>query len=667
MHDVSTEEKLDTGPKRRRLDASLPRTPSPVQQPATPPRSVSQIGIHITLSPAQVVEREVVNLVSSSQYTPKPSQESTEAPPWGSESMYIQAFELVLNIVTDHEGHLFSAEELKIFETFRNLSYESRYLFVRLFLRKRGVWFRMNKLPYESDIGNMQKACDSIISIGLGDSDKTIKMVDEALGLLNLDELKMFAKVKKCAGKNKAELAASLRQSAQKQASLQPKGTMALNFDAKGKLSTQDSAIIREILQLTGPCIRLVDKHVELFHRVHVVYFRSTEYNEKSLTTMILARIAKRNFPHYVVQRTVNVFGSRDSLLEYIEAIKYRKLVDDILENSGYPKKQDLERVLDIFSSFYPKWRALIGKEIEIASSLESQSIENQRAAYYLRRFTPGWVYTRLVFKGAYVLSRFQKAAEEHEVLERLLSQKLYRRGRRGEWYDRKALIEQHYMFKYESNTSVVKAKRKWRLRALDTCSRALQDIDTHVIFHHPLQNRIKRLEKALGVPRAEQHDFRHSTLKAPDKKEMTGVRCDVDRETGKKSTWMGNDGNIVSVEQLCLEQYEREGWKGFHSENGVVTTIFGLLFWDILFLPVPGVFETHFQTAPLDLVSDAFCAARMSEINHRLAEIANGQASEILQKHNDTERPKLTWCVGVNWSYKLDNLLEIIEVRRSI
>lgn len=31
------------------------------------------------------------------------------------------------------------------------------------------------------------------------------------------------------------------------------------------------------------------------------------------------------------------------------------------------------------------------------------------------------------------------------------------------------------------------------------------------------------------------------------------------------------------------------------------------LLFWDIIFAPIPGVFETPYQTAPLDMRSDAF------------------------------------------------------------
>jgi hypothetical protein len=52
-------------------------------------------------------------------------------------------------------------------------------------------------------------------------------------------------------------------------------------------------------------------------------------------------------------------------------------------------------------------------------------------------------------------------------------------------------------------------------------------------------------------------------------------VRTD-DHDIGKKSAWRStrDPTKEISVEELCLEKYEDLGWKGFHSENGVVTTI---------------------------------------------------------------------------------------------
>ncbi|KAK1221684.1 hypothetical protein PQX77_015514 [Marasmius sp. AFHP31] len=47
------------------------------------------------------------------------------------------------------------------------------------------------------------------------------------------------------------------------------------------------------------------------------------------------------------------------------------------------------------------------------------------------------------------------------------------------------------------------------------------------------------------------------------------------------------------------------------HSETSILTTIFALLFWDIIFADVPGAFEAKFQAGPLDLVEDSFYHAR--------------------------------------------------------
>lgn len=42
----------------------------------------------------------------------------------------------------------------------------------------------------------------------------------------------------------------------------------------------------------------------------------------------------------------------------------------------------------------------------------------------------------------------------------------------------------------------------------------------------------------------------------------MEGERIDLPT-IGRKSVWRASDGEEVSVEGLCLEQYQREGWKG--------------------------------------------------------------------------------------------------------
>lgn len=101
-----------------------------------------------------------------------------------------------------------------------------------------------------------------------------------------------------------------------------------------------------------------------------------------------------------------------------------------------------------------------------------------------------------------------------------------------------------------------------------------------------------------------------------------------------------------------------------FHSETCILTTIFGLLFWDIIFADIPGAFETPYQIAPLDLVEDSFYYARKELIKSRLKELKDGDSLKILDRHDKLYRESKTWCVGVRWDVcGKDELAEIVEV----
>src|SRR5436190_13928780 len=92
-------------------------------------------------------------------------------------------------------------------------------------------------------------------------------------------------------------------------------------------------------------------------------------------------------------------------------------------------------------------------------------------------------------------------------------------------------------MWKFDKSSSLPQVKKKWLKLSLETCELALQDPDTHVIFHPWLQKRLLRLERTLGIPKGEQHTFAHVALRPPLEREFTGIRVD-EREIGKKSAW---------------------------------------------------------------------------------------------------------------------------------
>ncbi|WKE66475.1 VRR-NUC domain-containing protein [Gallaecimonas kandeliae] len=72
------------------------------------------------------------------------------------------------------------------------------------------------------------------------------------------------------------------------------------------------------------------------------------------------------------------------------------------------------------------------------------------------------------------------------------------------------------------------------------------------------------------------------------------------------------------SVELKALQYFQA----GVHGENQLLTGLFGLLFWDIVFAPVPGAFFHPFQRGPQDLFSPDFTEKRRALIEARLKEI---------------------------------------------
>ncbi|KAK6501825.1 hypothetical protein TWF481_009648 [Arthrobotrys musiformis] len=562
-------------------------------------------------------------------------------------SIYVDAFNLALDTVLEEEGYLFDEAEHAVFERYRRLEYEAQYLYVRLFLRKTSAWFRIQKLGYFYDIKDMPSACATLQSpsVFFAQNESEITTIEEAASMLTVEELKTITREAKIVGGNKAQLITALRKSCVSQGSLNVLDGRLGFSNNNNNSDIRTKSIVSKILSITGPCIRLTDSVVTLFARVHLVFYRSTEWTEKSLTTLILARIMKRNFPSYFVCRTANIFPTRTALVDFEHALKLQSQVDEILEN--VPTKEDLLKVIEIMESVYTPWERYCAEG-------KSDEVEE----IYLRRFSPGWVYTRLVHKGVYAISRQKDYERERTILLALLSQRLYHPSRRGAWYQRLALIEEHYF--HDASTG---SKRLWLRTALNTCERGLEDPDTHIIYHYDLQKRITKLEKKLNTPMRLQHIWVW-TLKKPTTRTITGQRIipPAPAQPGQKTIWKLPSGEEGSVEEMCLAQYRTEGWKGFHCEGGIVKTIFAYLMYDILFLPLPNIFQTEFQTCPLDLHTDSFYVCRISEINHRLMEISNNGGVDIVRDVWKREVDRQTCVIGLDWKFDIDELCEVVE-----
>ncbi|OHW95771.1 coiled-coil domain-containing protein mtmr15 [Colletotrichum incanum] len=684
-------------------------------------RRTRQTDIESTLPPIQADKEaiEEYELMNSSQASaPDDGKPATANRQWirGKSSIYVDAFNLALYTVLADESHLFDAKERNVFDQWKNLEYEAQYLYVRLFLRKTSAWHRQDRLGYYSDISDPDAAIKSLQILrelpepevskdsnpvegveleefSLGDtftfadaSEEHITTIEEAASLLSLDELKDLAKEAKFQGRNKADLVRALCRTGYQQTGLfahglqrsgsgesqTARGLMRDRHDTPPQLNRQDSNqtqhFLDKIRDITGPCIRLSPLTYKLFERVHLVFYRSTEWTEKSLTAIILASIARRNYPDYIVCRSTNIFATRRHVLEFESAIRVEAEVDQVLEFNGPPGEAGFRKVVDIFDRVYPRWKVLLAEEQE-----KERRVYEEGEGAYLRRFTPVHSYTRIVHKAAFVFGRLKDHEREHSILTELLDQHLFHPARRGSWYQRKALLEEHYMHALDGNAVSADPdvqKKHWKRIAATTCETGLEDKDCHLIYHYDLQKRLIKLEKQLRIPRRLQHDFGHVRLQKPAEHTVEGIQLKRNdrqgrngRQASTKTIWVDEleDGGECSVEEMCLSWYRSQGYKGYHAEGGIVRTLFAYLFYDILFLYIPNVFQTAYQTCPLDLHTDSFYPTRMSEINHRLVDIANGCAERIIREVDARERERRTCVIGLNWDYDVEDLVELV------
>jgi Fanconi-associated nuclease 1 len=113
-------------------------------------------------------------------------------------------------------------------------------------------------------------------------------------------------------------------------------------------------------------------------------------------------------------------------------------------------------------------------------------------------------------------------------------------------------------------------------------------------------------------------------------------------------------DGVIVRVEALVLQIYANEAqWQGVHSESGIWTMLFVLLFWEQIFDDsVPDAFLYPGQTAPLDMFTETFYVARQQSIEARLQWLSSASPSHIaaavLAAYSTHQG---TLCRGVSWT----------------
>ncbi|KAL1664575.1 hypothetical protein GGF50DRAFT_114989 [Schizophyllum commune] len=573
--------------------------------------------------------------------------------------------------------------------------------------------------------------------------------LDDILNRLQTAQLKVLMKQMKAKDQvtRKEDMIASLRRAACNQKLLNFAPIFAKSQSQKSQqkplnaLKTQEGVLKKHALKELGRCLQVNMDFVRFVRRMHIIFYRSTELPTRLLLPALLSSFRIRSYPDIgPITRDGNIWTSREDFLEYEDALllqaEYEQLMGDaegspldtnnrfVSEGSNVleratpaprssrsratpaPKRKrdgsvadeppepsiSLKRARHIEEVFdqlvYRKWKKLVKRKRK----------STEVRAPGLERFEAGYIFTRLVYKAAHAFGMLKMYDKELEVLDALLKQRFWRRGKVADWYARQALIQMNHLC-CDSDDKVEKASHKDEMRecARATLLAALDDEDVGDVYRPGLLHRLQRLEKMLkidssiseplGKPnevwvvaerihKTEGEGEGWSPGKENRDNTLTQMWRDPDelvliqdpkynmRKAMGKSIWKGRDDQQVNVETVALQHYEALGYKGFHAETRILTTLFALLFWDVLFARVPSVFVTEFQTAPLDLAEDTFYTARKELIETRLAELTEeGKALEILRRNDKFYRESKTFCIGLSWTNcSAEDLEEIVE-----
>ncbi|XP_006107549.1 fanconi-associated nuclease 1 isoform X4 [Myotis lucifugus] len=524
---------------------------------------------------------------------------------------YLRSFLVVLGAVFENEDDrmLFDEQERGIVTKFHQLSERGQKLYVRLFQRKFG-WIKRHKLEYEEIAPDLAPVVGELERAGFLQTESELQELPEVLELLSAPELRTLAKTFRVGspGGQKQQLAEALLKLA-RQPSVCTWGKNAPGVGA---------VILKRAKDLAGPALRVCRGPRAVFSRALLLFSPTDSPEEEDaacggqgqLSAVLLANLGRVAFPRYTVSRRARVFQDRDDLLRYAAAAHVLSDISAAMAAGNWKEANALSQ------GARRDW-----KELKSHPSLRHHAA----LPPFLRCFTVGWVYTRILSRAVEILQRLHLYEEAVQELEDLLSQKVYCPDSRGRWWDRLALNLHQHLKRLEPAIKCIAEgladpevrtghrlslyQRAVRLRASPSCRR----------YRHLLQQ----------LPEVTVQDVKHVTI--------TGRLCP---QLGMgKSVFVLEAGGpatpatvLCSVEELALDHYRRSGFdQGIHGEGSTFITLFGLLLWDIIFMDgIADVFRNAYQAFPLDLCTDSFFASRRPAIEARLRQIHAAPAERL-------------------------------------
>ncbi|XP_034879856.1 fanconi-associated nuclease 1 isoform X2 [Mirounga leonina] len=494
---------------------------------------------------------------------------------------YLQSFLVVLKAVFENEEDrmLFDEHEQEIVTKFYQLSASGQKLYVRLFQRKFG-WIKMNKLEYEEIASDLTPVVGELQQAGFLQTESELQELSEVLELLSAPELKTLAKTFHL---------------------VNPNGQKQRLVDTFLKLAKQPSVcmwgknqpgigavILKRAKGLAGQSLRVCKGPRAVFSRVLLLFTLTDSLEDEEaacggqgqLFPVLLVSLGRMEFPRYTINRKTQIFQDRDDLIRYAAAAHMLSDISTAMANGNWKEAHELSQCAK------SDWNKL-----KSHPSLRY----HENLPLFLRCFTVGWIYTRILSRTVEILQRLHMYEEAVKELESLLSQRVYCPDSRGRWWDRLALNLHQHLKRLEP--------------AIKCITEGLADPEVRTGHRLSLYQRALRLRESPNcqkyrhlfhqLPEITVDDVKHVTI--------TGRLC-PQRGTGKSVFVLEAGGPaapaavLCSVEEVALAYYRRNGFdQGIHGEGSTFSTLYGLLLWDIIFMDgIPDVFRNAYQVLRL-------------------------------------------------------------------
>ncbi|CAL9696807.1 unnamed protein product [Knipowitschia caucasica] len=549
---------------------------------------------------------------------------------------YLRNFLTVLQAVLENEDDriLFNDEDMSLIHAFEKLSDMGQKLYVRLFQRKL-KWLQVAKLDYEEISCDLAPVARELVQQRFLQSENDLDDLGEALDLLPAPELKSLAKTFHLgnSGTQKQQLLEGLLRLS-KQKSL---FTMAPGQNNIG------AVMLKRAKHLAGSCIRLNRGPRAVFSRVLLLFSLTDSLDEEEMAasgqsqlyTILLVKSGRLAFPDYTVERKAKVFLDRDDLIRYEASMRALQEVTTAMQNGQW------EEAFELYTSAKAVWQELRENH---------DFCYQEELPVFLRSFSTGWAYTRLLSRGVEILQRLRRYEDAVVELQSLLSQDVYCQDSRGRWWDRLALNLHQHLKKPQQAICAM------RDGLADPLVRTGHKLSLHqrAVRMRDSASCKKYSSKLRDLPTILVQDVKHVTIQ--------GQLFPHEGGTGKSRFLIPMKGNsdessdatvICSVEDLSLAHYQKQGFnEGIHGEGSTFSTLFALLLWDIIFMPgIPDVFRNPYQTCPLDLYTDCFYENRKEAIDSRVDLVSSASVEllhSMLEEVWTTQEGKV--CSLVSW-----------------